>query len=58
MILHQNRRDKINIINMVPSGMEPHHWEPSPKDVAGLSHAELFIYNGAGMRPGRKVLTQ
>lgn len=41
--------DKINIINMVPSGMEPHHWEPSPKDVAGLSHAELFIYNGAGM---------
>ncbi|HZK28473.1 MAG TPA: metal ABC transporter substrate-binding protein [Thermoclostridium sp.] len=41
--------DKVNIINMVPSGMEPHHWEPSPRDVAGLSHADLFIYNGAGM---------
>lgn len=41
--------DKVNIINMVPSGMEPHDWEPSPKDIAGLSGADLFIYNGAGM---------
>lgn len=41
--------DKANIINMVPPGMEPHDWEPSPKDIAGLSKADLFIYNGAGM---------
>lgn len=41
--------DKANIINMVPPGMEPHDWEPSPKDIAGLSEADLFIYNGAGM---------
>ncbi len=41
--------DKVNIMNMVPSGMEPHDWEPSPKDIAGLSGADLFIYNGAGM---------
>lgn len=41
--------DKANIINMVPPGMEPHDWEPSPKDIAGLSKADLFIHNGAGM---------
>lgn len=41
--------DRVNLYNMVPSGMEPHDWEPSPKDVAGLSDADLFIYNGAGM---------
>lgn len=41
--------DRVNLINMVPSGMEPHDWEPSPRDVAGLSGADLFIYNGAGM---------
>lgn len=41
--------DKVNLVNMVPSGMEPHDWEPSPKDIAGLSRADLFIYNGAGM---------
>lgn len=41
--------DKVNVINMVPAGMEPHEWEPSPKDIAGLSKASLFIYSGAGM---------
>lgn len=41
--------DKVNVINMVPAGMEPHDWEPSPKDIAGLSGADLFIYSGAGM---------
>lgn len=40
---------KVKVINMVPSGMEPHDWEPSPKDIAGLSGADLFIYNGLGM---------
>lgn len=49
--------DKVNLINMVPSGMEPHDWEPSPKDIAGLSEARLFIYNGAGMEGwAQKVL--
>ena len=41
--------DKVNVVNMIPSGMEPHDWEPSPRDIAGLSGADLFIYNGAGM---------
>lgn len=41
--------DKANVINMVPSGTEPHDWEPSPRDVAGLAGADLFVYNGAGM---------
>ncbi|NLY18197.1 MAG: zinc ABC transporter substrate-binding protein [Clostridiaceae bacterium] len=41
--------DKAEIINMVPSGAEPHDWEPTPKDIAGLYHADLFIYNGCGM---------
>jgi zinc transport system substrate-binding protein len=41
--------EKVNVINMVPSGMEPHDWEPSPKDIAGLAEADLFIYSGAGM---------
>lgn len=41
--------DKVNVINMVPPGTEPHDWEPTPKEIAGLSKAELFVYNGAGM---------
>ncbi len=41
--------DKIRIKNLVPSGIGPHHWEPSPKDMASLEKADLLIYNGAGM---------
>lgn len=41
--------DKINLINLVPTGMEPHDWEPSPNDIVKLEKADVFIYNGAGM---------
>lgn len=41
--------DRINLTNLVPAGTEPHDWEPSPIDVAGLEKAQVFIYNGAGM---------
>lgn len=42
-------KDRINLINMVPSGSEPHGWEPAPSDIVGLENADVFIYNGAGM---------
>lgn len=41
--------DKVNIVNMVPAGTEPHDWEPAASDVSGLENAAVFIYNGAGM---------
>jgi zinc transport system substrate-binding protein len=41
--------DKIELKNLVPAGVEPHDWEPSPRDIAGIESADLFIYNGAGM---------
>ncbi|MBS4828090.1 MAG: zinc ABC transporter substrate-binding protein [Firmicutes bacterium] len=34
---------------MVPTGTEPHDWEPSTTDITGLERADVFIYNGAGM---------
>ncbi len=41
--------DKIDVYNMVPSGTEPHDWEPSTKDMAKLSQADILFYNGMGM---------
>jgi zinc transport system substrate-binding protein len=41
--------DEIELVNLVPSGTEPHDWEPSPQDLASLEKADVFIYNGAGM---------
>jgi zinc transport system substrate-binding protein len=39
------------VILLAPSGAEPHEWEPSAADLAGLTQADLFIYNGLGMEP-------
>ncbi len=41
--------DKIDAVNMVPAGTEPHEWEPTAADITGLEEASVFIYNGAGM---------
>ncbi|MCI3920155.1 zinc ABC transporter substrate-binding protein [Paenibacillus sp. TRM 82003] len=37
-----------NVVNMVPTGVEPHDWTPKSKDMALLSKAQAFIYQGAG----------
>jgi zinc transport system substrate-binding protein len=41
--------DRIALENMVPTGTEPHEWEPSSGDMAKLEKADVFIYHGAGM---------
>jgi len=41
--------DKIDCRTLVPAGVEPHDWEPSPGDRAALQKADVFLYNGAGM---------
>lgn len=43
--------DCIDVTNMVPSGTEPHDWEPSTNDLKNLEQADVFIYNGAYMEP-------
>lgn len=42
-------KDKISIKVMVPEGMEPHDFEPKPRDMESLAKAKVFIYNGLGM---------
>lgn len=36
------------VTNLIPAGTEPHDWEPTPKDLAALQKAQLFVYIGAG----------
>lgn len=40
--------DLADVTVLVPAGTEPHDWEPTPKDVAQIAEADVFIYNGAG----------
>ena len=41
--------EKITVYNMTKAGAEPHDFEITSKDMANLSKADLFIYNGGGM---------
>jgi zinc transport system substrate-binding protein len=41
----------VRVVSLVPTGTEPHDWEPSPQDVAQVRDARLFVYHGAGLDP-------
>jgi zinc transport system substrate-binding protein len=43
--------DRADVSSLVPVGVEPHDWEPSPRDVADVRKAALLVYNGAGFEP-------
>ncbi len=43
--------DNASVIQLLPPGSEPHHWEPSPADMKRIYDAQVFIYHGAGMEP-------
>lgn len=40
--------DRAEVLALVPPGVEPHDWEPSPADVIQLEKARVLVYNGAG----------
>ncbi|MZQ86707.1 zinc ABC transporter solute-binding protein [Paenibacillus sp. 5J-6] len=35
-----------DVIALIPSGTEPHDWEPSAKDMKKVSNADVFVFNG------------
>jgi zinc transport system substrate-binding protein len=41
--------DKAEVTAMIPDGMEPHEFEPKAQDMAALSGADVFLFNGLGM---------
>ncbi len=43
--------ESVDVHIIIPSGTEPHSFEPSAKVVAQLEEADVFIYNGAYMEP-------
>jgi zinc transport system substrate-binding protein len=41
--------DDVNVVNLLPTGVEPHDWTPRSQDIVNTSKAQLFLYNGAGL---------
>ncbi len=48
-VVHQVGGEKVDVVNMVPPGTEPHDWEPTAKHMQTLNQASVFAYNGLGM---------
>lgn len=43
--------ERVRVRNLVPAGVEPHDYDPTPRDVVVITRAHVFVYNGAGFEP-------
>lgn len=43
---------EVDVHNLVPTGTDPHDYEPLPKDMNATSDADLLIYNGLNLEGG------
>lgn len=41
--------DRATVSALVPYGIDPHDFQPSPKDLAAVSQSRMLIVNGAGL---------
>ncbi|WP_370694079.1 MULTISPECIES: metal ABC transporter substrate-binding protein [Peribacillus] len=42
-------QDKAQVDLLIPSNIEPHDWQPTPKDMAAIQKADLVVYNSPFM---------
>lgn len=43
--------DRVRVVNLTPTGVEPHDWQPGARDIISILEADLFTYNGTGFEP-------
>lgn len=48
-ITRQVAGTRIDVRSLVPFGVDPHGYEPTPQDVAAVARARLIVVNGAGL---------
>ncbi|MBN2544507.1 MAG: zinc ABC transporter substrate-binding protein [Spirochaetes bacterium] len=44
-------KDLVDVKLLLPPGVEPHHYEPTPKDVFSINESDIFIYINKYMEP-------
>lgn len=44
-------QEHIKVINILPLGVDPHSFEPTPKLMAEIETSDLVLYSGAGLEP-------
>jgi zinc transport system substrate-binding protein len=43
--------EKAQITLLLPPGVEPHHFDPKPRDILSVNKSDLFIFTGKFMEP-------
>ena len=46
---HRVAGSTVDVLALVPAGVEPHDWEPSAGDVSRIRTARALVYNGVGL---------
>ena len=49
--VRQIAQDKVEVILLLPPGVEAHAFEPTPSQIIQITQADLFIYTNAAMEP-------
>ncbi len=44
-------KDKTDVFNITPAGVEPHDYDPTPQDIARIQNTKLLIVNGGSFEP-------
>lgn len=55
-VMHRVGGDTIRLEQVIPHGRDIHTFRPSPKTMAAISRASLFVYSGAGLEPWSEQL--
>lgn len=49
--VRQIAKDKVDVTLLLPAGVEPHSFEPTPQTIVTIGNADIFIYTNAMMEP-------
>lgn len=45
--------DLVEVYNLVPTGTDPHEYEPLPNDIKAATNADVLFYNGLNLEGGK-----
>jgi len=43
--------DNVSVTTVTPAGVEPHDFEPKPRDLTAVYNSEILVVNGLGLEP-------